>query len=99
MLNPSWHFKLLWKMTNVPSLLKPKLVERIHIHEGELLSFYEEFPKKYLPEDLGGTLPYDNKVWVEELLEPEQSEQDTQLQTSAHIQSLSSRQQHHAYQM
>ena len=86
-------------MTNVPSLLKPKLVERIHIHEGELLSFYEEFPKKYLPEELGGSLPYDNSVWVEELLEPEQSEQDTQLQTSAHIQSLSSRQQHHAYQM
>lgn len=92
LLNPSWHFKLLWKMSSAPSLLKPKLFERIHIHEGDLSKFYEEFPHKYLSTDLGGVVEYENKLWIEELLEPEQAEQDAQLQTSAHIQYLSNKQ-------
>ena len=79
-------------MTNAISLLKPKLVERIHIHDGDLTAFYEEFPQKYLPAELGGTCEYDNKLWICELLEPEQNEHDTKYQTSAHIQSLSYRQ-------
>lgn len=91
LLNPSWHFKLLWKMTNVPSLIKPKLAEHLYIHEGDLTKFYEEFPRRYLPPELGGTTPYDNKVWTDELLEPEQTEQDTQMQTSAHLQALCTR--------
>ena len=90
-------------MTNAVSLLKPKLVERIHIHDGDLTAFYEEFPRKYLPEELGGTCAYDNKLWICELLEPEQTEQDTKYQTSAHIQSLSTRAQngvgHHSNSM
>lgn len=77
-------------MTNVASLVKQKLFDRITIHDsGDLTKFYEEFPKKYLPSELGGTCPYDNKLWTCELLEPEEAEQDTQYQTSAHIQSLS----------
>ena len=78
-------------MTNAVSLLKTKLVERVHIHDGDLSAFYEEFPRKYLPEELGGTCEYDHKLWVCELLEPEQNEHDTKYQTSAHIQSLSIR--------
>ena len=78
-------------MTNLPSLLKPKLAEHLYIHEGDLTKFYEEFPRKLLPPELGGSTPYDNKLWIEELLEPEQTEQDTQMQTSAHLQALSNR--------
>jgi len=78
--------------------LKQKLVERVHIHDGDLSAFYEEFPKKYLPEELGGTCAYDNKLWMCELLEPEQTEQDTKYHTSAHIQSLGSTTQQHQQQ-
>lgn len=89
LLNPSWHFKLLWKMTNVLSLLKLKMAERVFIHDGDLTSFHLEFPLDMLPKDLGGSCPeYENDVWVQELLEPEQEEQDTQMKTAAHIQLL-----------
>ncbi|XP_065653644.1 retinaldehyde-binding protein 1-like [Hydra vulgaris] len=88
LLNPSWHFKLLWKMINVSAFIKPKLAERLFVHDGDLSIFNNEFPVKYLPKELGGEVVYDNNIWVKELLEPEKSEQVTQLQTSAHIQAL-----------
>ena len=75
-------------MINVSSYIKPKLAERLFVHDGDLSIFNNEFPLKYLPKELGGEVVYDNNIWVEELLEPEKSEQATQLQTSAHIQSL-----------
>ena len=76
-------------MTNVTTMVKTKIAERVFVHDGDLSKFHEEFPLRMLPSDFGGSNPaYDNTIWVQELLQPEEEEQETQLQTSAHIQAL-----------
>ena len=74
LLNPPWHFKLLWKMADPLAQIKLKMAQRIFIHDGDLSRFYNEFSKDILPQELGGSSPsYDNKLWIKELLEPIES--------------------------
>eukprot|EP00794_Sanderia_malayensis_P005980 gene5980-6676_t len=79
LLNPPWHFKLLWKMVDPLTKMKPKIARRIFIHDGDLSRFQAEFEPGLLPKDLGGTSPpYDNKLWVKEILGTEQDQATTQ---------------------
>ncbi|XP_065066825.1 retinaldehyde-binding protein 1-like [Rhopilema esculentum] len=76
LLNPPWHFKLLWKMVDPLKKIKQKTARRIFIHDGDLSRFQAEFDPEILPKELGGKCPpYDNSLWVKEILEPEQSQQ------------------------
>ncbi len=62
--------------------IKPKIARRIYIHDGDLSRFQAEFEPELLPKELGGKCPpYDNALWVKELLYPEQEQQQQQMQT------------------
>jgi len=76
LLNPPWHFKLMWKMVDPLTKIKQKIARRIFIHDGDLSRFNAEFDEDILPKELGGKCPpYDNSLWVKEILEPEQAQQ------------------------
>ena len=56
--------------------IKLKIARRIFIHDGDLSRFNAEFDSEILPKELGGKCPpYDNALWVKEILEPEQAQQ------------------------
>lgn len=55
--------------------IKQKIARRIYIHDGDLSRFNSEFDSEILPKELGGKCPpYNNALWVNEILEPEQSQ-------------------------
>ena len=56
--------------------IKQKIARRIFIHDGDLSRFNADFDPEILPKELGGKCPpYDNSLWVKEILEPDQAQQ------------------------